>query len=104
MVTGEDHDWAIIEDDIAQLRSMYFIAEARKHFIPAPEFNSKKGTWERSDVTDYYRLSAAAIRELRAAIRAERKENSELARSWLPAIAAIISALIAVLAVILGRR
>jgi hypothetical protein len=100
----EDQELAEIEDDIHQLLSTYLISEAERHFVPIPKFEFSSGKWERSRVSDRDRLTENGIRELRSAIRAERKEGSELARSWLTGLTGLIGVLIGLLAIILGRR
>jgi hypothetical protein len=94
--------------EIALHETNYLVARAEKHLVPVPVIDANNFTpnakWRWSNRHAEYYLTPPAIQELRSAVRAERKERSELARSWLPAIAAIVSALIAVLAVILGRR
>jgi hypothetical protein len=112
LLAEENHELNFIEDNIHQLLHTYLTSEAEKHFVPVPEFDfrrkrsdeSDSGKWERSDVSDRYRLTQDAIRELRSAIRAERKESSELARSWLTGLTGLIGVLIGLLAIILGRR
>jgi hypothetical protein len=93
-----------IDDDVHQLISNYVRSEAEKHFVPVPRFNLVDGKWERSEVSDRYRLTQECIKELRSAIRAERKESSELARSWLTGLTGLIGVLIGLAAIILGRR
>ena len=72
----------LIDDDIVQLLSTHLRSQADKYFLPTPKFDTRSEKWERSDISGRYRLSPDAIRELRATIRAEQKERSELARSW----------------------
>ena len=100
----ETHELDFIDDDIHHLISNYVRSEAEKHFVPVPRFNLVDGKWERSEVSDRYRLTQECIKELRSAIRAERKESSELARSWLTGLTGLIGVLIGLLAIILGRR
>ena len=100
----ETHELDFIDDDIHHLISNYVRSEAEKHFVPVPRFNLMEGKRERSEVSDRYRLTQEGIRELRSAIRAERKESSELARSWLTGLTGLIGVLIGLLAIILGRR
>jgi hypothetical protein len=100
----EQHFVETVDDEIAQLQSRYLKSKAEKLFLPVPEFSLKSEKWERSDVSGRYRLTRAAMLELRSAIRAERKESSELARSWLTGLTGLVGVLIGLLAVILGRR
>jgi hypothetical protein len=79
-------------------------SEAEKHFVPVSRVDFVSGKWERSDVSDRFRLTQQYIRELRSAIRAERKESSELTRSWITGLTGLIGVLIGLLAIILGHR
>jgi hypothetical protein len=79
-------------------------SEAEKHFVPVSRVDFVSGKWERSDVSDRFRLTQQYIGELRCAIRAERKESSELTRSWITGLTGLIGVLIGLLAIILGHR
>jgi hypothetical protein len=79
-------------------------SEAEKHFVPVSRVDFVSGKWERSDVSDRFRLTQQYIGELRSAIRAERKESSELTRSWITGLTGLIGVLIGLLAIILGHR
>jgi hypothetical protein len=80
-----------------------------KYDLPIPEpFGDE---WEISEHSRRPRLTQNAFKELRSAIRTERKERSELARGWLSSIAGmigvatgLIGALIGLLAVVRGRQ
>jgi hypothetical protein len=100
----EQHFVEIVDDKIAQLQSAHLESKAESLFLPVPEFSLESDKWEKSDVSGRYRLSRTAMLELRSAIRAERKESSELARSWLTGLRGLVGVLIGLLAVILGRR
>jgi hypothetical protein len=94
--------------DTVVLEINYLVSLAYKHLVPVPTVDANhfipNTKWRWSNRHDEYYLTPMAIQELRSAVRAERKERSELARSWLPAITGLIAAVIALLAVILGRR
>ena len=53
----ETHELDFIDDDIHQLISNYVRSEAEKHFVPVLRFNLTDGKWERSEVSDRYRLT-----------------------------------------------
>jgi hypothetical protein len=84
----------VIEDDIAQLVSDRLRGLADRYLIPLPpavviyeDTEPEEGqAWERSRDTNRYRLTAAAAAQLRADIRKEQREGSELALRWLPAL------------------
>jgi hypothetical protein len=96
----QGRDARLVDDDISQLASDYLERTAQRLLLPVPEFNQRSNKWEKSAFTERWRLTLAAIFELRAAIQAERREI----RSWLAAITGLIGALIGLLSVILGRR
>jgi hypothetical protein len=98
----EQQEIAIIDDNITQLTSEYLVSRAERYQLLVPQIDRKDGKWESSSVTGRYRLTQAAILELRSAIRAEEKERSELTRSWLASIAPIIGALTGLVGVLIG--
>jgi hypothetical protein len=100
----EGRDPRLIDDDISQLMSDYIEREAQKLFLSVPEFTRGSDKWEKSGFVEHWRLTQATMLELRSAIRAEKKERSELARSWLAGLTGLIGVIIGLLAVILGRR
>jgi hypothetical protein len=94
----------LIDDDIQQLESDYLNTQADKLQLHIPLEDQTYRRWEVSGLTQRERLNAKARQELRSAIRVERKERSELARSWLTGLTGLIGVLIGLLAIILGRR
>jgi hypothetical protein len=106
----------IYVQDIAQLESMRLIMEAENLRVPIPAMDDNHPHWQRTThpglpVWLRHVLTDMGMKELRSAIRAEKKERSELARAWLASIAAVIGActgligvLIGLAAVILGKR
>jgi hypothetical protein len=86
-----------VDEDIRLLETRYLTAVAEKYFLPIPER-------EESDATLRYMFTKETINQLRSAIRAEQKERSELARSWLSSITGLVGALIGLLAIILRKR
>jgi hypothetical protein len=100
----ERHELEVLDDDIAQLESDYLNAEAEKiqfHIILEDQTYRR---WELSNITNRERLNPKARKELRSALHIERKERSELVRSWLASITGLIGVLIGLAAVILGRK
>ena len=101
------HRWRndlLIDDEIYQLEADYVQRQAERLLLSIPKFSEISDHWEKSPFTKSWRLTRPAMLELRSAIRAEKKERSELARSWLTGITGLISVLIGLLAVILGKR
>jgi hypothetical protein len=93
LALDEMHLIEIDDENIVQLMSEYLQTQARKLYLPVPEFSTTGDRWERSHVTGRYRLTPSAILALRSAIRAEKKERSEHIRAWIAIIAPIITAL-----------
>jgi hypothetical protein len=89
-------------EDICILMSDYLLDTAEKFMIEVP--SPKPPEWTHSDRNSRVYLTETSMFKLRSAIRAERKERSELARSWLSSITGLIGVLIGLLAIILGRR
>ena len=92
----------IARDEIAYLISEHLLSQAIKYRLPFPseEYNDDK--YVNLDFTRRSVLSYDAERELRSAIRVERKERSELARSWLTGIAVIIGAVTGLIGALIG--
>jgi hypothetical protein len=81
-----------VEDRIAELQSDRLITTAERLGVPVPPYHDVDQRWRVLVHTDRLILSVTAMQELRSAIRTERKEHSELVRSWLASIAGIIGA------------
>lgn len=97
--------WKAIGDaneDICILMSDYLLDTAEKLMIEVPR--PQPPEWTHSDRNSRVYLTETSMFKLRAAIRAERRDRSELARSWLSGITGLIGVLIGLLAVILGHR
>lgn len=75
------------------LRSKRLMQVAGRSLLPLPDFNDPEA-WEDSQISNR-RLTKKAQRDLILAIRAERKDRFEGWRSWLPALAAGLSAIAA---------
>jgi len=75
---------------VYQLESDYVQRQAERLLLSVPECSEISDQWEKSAFTDRWRLSRPAMLELRSAIRAEKKERSELARLWLTGITGLI--------------
>lgn len=106
----------INRDKIALLKTRYLTSQADKHLVPIPEMSDADilgqydplSKWRRSKHDVFLRLTDNGIRELRLALRADRRERLEIIRSWTTTIISSLTGLIGVLiglaAVILGRR
>jgi hypothetical protein len=100
----EKEELVAIDDDIMQLTSEFLVSRAEKYQLLAPDFDGQSARWENSKITGRYRLTHAAILELRSAVHTAQKERGEIFRLWLASITGLIGVLIGLLAVILGRR
>jgi hypothetical protein len=91
-----------VDEAIYILMTDYLTDAAEKLMIEIPHPSPPE--WAKSDIHSRVYLTPPAINKVRAAIRTERKERSELARSWLSSITGLIGVLIGLLAIILGHR
>jgi hypothetical protein len=89
------------EEDIENLIYWYLSVQAQKLRLLLPESSD---SWQWSKHRGHFMLKPAEVQKLRSAIRAERKERSELAFRWLTGITGLIGVLIGLLAIILGKR
>lgn len=87
----------LIDDAIAQLLTRYYSRQATKNFLPRPPRDS----WEESSITGDRYLTREAIRDLRIALRQERKERSENLRLWLAGLTGLVGALTGLAALLL---
>lgn len=92
----------IVRDEISYLVSEHLLFQAIKYRLPFPSEEFNDDQYENLDTTRRSVLSYDAERELRSAIRVERKERSELARSWLTGIAVIIGAVTGLIGALIG--
>jgi hypothetical protein len=103
------NDLQINYDHIGILQTKYLTALAEKHLIPVPEGSSpldERGNdkWTTAKHSAILYLNSDGIRELCLALRANRRERLELARSWLTSLTGLIGVLIGLLAIILRRQ
>lgn len=89
----DEHEWRTTEDEKSDLVSCYLLAQTRKHSLPIPGIESIE-FWEDSNTTGKRLLTAKAQREMRLAIRAERKDRSENARLWLTGLTGLMDIII----------
>jgi hypothetical protein len=81
------HEDRMLDEDVYRLHTRYLFAEAHRLVIPTAKFHEKE-SWE-DGPTGARHLTLAAINELRAAIRTEKKVRRELLLIWVPAIAGL---------------
>jgi hypothetical protein len=103
-------------DEEATLQTHYLCDRAAKRLIPLPEMSEaallgkpeRSSKWRRSTTYAGLILTDEGIRELRVALRNDRREHLEMIRSWVativPGLTGLIGVIIGLLAVILGRR
>jgi hypothetical protein len=91
----------IAQEELSRVMSARIVTEARRLFIPVPEFKTENGAWIESEFPPGRRLlSIQAMSELRSAIRREKKERHEGWLLWLAAITGLVGALTGLAAVI----
>ena len=78
-----------LRDEEAALQSDYLWSVATKRLIPVPEMSGPV-------------LTDEDMRELRAALRAARRECLEIVRSWVGTVATIVTGLTGLIGVIIG--
>ena len=93
-------------DRLVLLETDYLTSVVPKYLLTVPPLSyiNPGKEWKLSQHALQYYLTPEAMRELRLAIRAARRERLELARSWLTSITGLIGALIGLIAVMLGRH
>jgi hypothetical protein len=110
-------------DRIKHLETDYLTSQAQKHLVPFPPFPQEildadreilrddidlSAKWAQSSVGPEMVLTDESVKELRLALRADRRERLEIVRSWVativPGLTGLIGVIIGLLAVILGRR
>jgi hypothetical protein len=107
------------DDEKASLKTDYLYALTAKRLIPFPEKSwadlrerpKPSSKWRLKGHTEGCVLTSDAIREVRVALRADRRERLEIVRSWvgtiapgLTALTGLIGTIIGLLAFFLGRR
>jgi len=88
-------------EQIAYLSSQVLIDEAARYELPIPEFKEEGGAWVQPSYGLIYYLNDAARAALRSEIRKERKERSEIARTWLTVVLSVIGAVTGVAALLI---
>lgn len=92
----------VIDDEVAGLVTDRLVFLAQKNLIPLPPPDPAAGAWVESVVTGCRHLTAATAMELRATIRKEQRERSELLFRWLAALTGIIGALIGLTSLVIS--
>jgi hypothetical protein len=96
---NEHTDLEEINDDIADLLTSYYCQQATRNYMPIPS-TDEEGNWTESRFTGRRLLTPSAVRSLRAALRQESKDNSELARMWLAGLTGLVGALVGLAALL----
>ena len=101
-----DHDYInemdLIEDEIASVQQRLLFTLAEKYLIPTPGFDLEGRNWKQAKTGNKWRLTEAAISNLKDDIRKEQKERRERWQSWLGAFAGIIAALTGIVGALIG--
>jgi hypothetical protein len=82
----DEYDETIYTDEISRLHTIHLWGQANRLIVPIPAPGDKTA-WE--DRTDDLYLTPKGINDLRAAIRAEKKQRREAVLMWVPAISAL---------------
>jgi hypothetical protein len=90
------------EEQIYKVHTNYLVSEAHRLVVPIPDRNDA-ALWTKSPVFFEDRLTARGVNELRAAIRAEKKARRESFVVWSSTITTVLSLLVAIAAIYLGR-
>ena len=92
-----------LDDEVVQLHTAYLLAEARRLMLAMPDLRDEE-RWGRGVVTGRRQLTKKGIVEMRAAIRSEKKAAREGMLLWVPGIAGILGLVVALAAIVLGRK
>ncbi len=91
-----DHDW-----EISRLQSNYLIREADRMLLPIPSIDDKTA-WE-DEFPGFRILSRQARVALRATIRKERHEASQLWIAWAGPLTGLGGVVVAIIALLAGK-
>jgi hypothetical protein len=102
-------DIQINYDRVGILQTGYLTSLAEKRLIPMPEGSlplDQRGNdkWRNAKNSAILYLNNDGIRELRVALRADRRERLDLVRSWLTSLTGLIGVIIGLLAIILKGK
>jgi hypothetical protein len=108
--TEYDQFWAERRDALGPLNegieyqlSAKLIAQAERYEVPVPAFAEDGGPWTEPEYTIAYYLNEVARADLRATIRKEQKDRSEILRTWLTVVLSVIGAVCGVAALLLRK-
>jgi hypothetical protein len=90
-------------DDIHREHTKYLMGLAQRLMVPTPDIKDGE-KWERSSTNGYYILKREGIKELRSAIRAERKEQREMYLPFMATAIGIIGSLTGLVAVFIKTK
>jgi hypothetical protein len=92
-----------INEEISRITSQMLIDEANKYEIPISEFKQEGGDWVQPEYGLVYYLNDEARASLRSSIRKEKKERSEILRTWLTVVLSVIGAVTGVAALLFRK-
>ncbi len=101
-IHNREMELSLIDDEISQLVTSRLLSLAEDNLIPTPPLNfvSPNAAWEQSILKRHYHLTTAAAADLRAAIRKEQRERSELFFKWLSGLTGLVGAAIGLIALL----
>lgn len=88
-----------LNDRIAQLQTDALLTEAERLSLPLGDLSED---WEHTPISNRRVLSFEAQHRLRAAIRQEKKDRSELLRLWFAGVAPMVTALTGLAGTVIG--
>jgi len=92
-----------LDDEVFELHTSYLMGQARRLMITTPDRKNEE-MWTRALISGYPHLTKKGIAELRAAIRAERKAQRESFLLWVPGITGILALIVALAAILVGKK
>jgi hypothetical protein len=92
-----------LNEEIEYQLSAQLIAQSGRYQMPVPELVGDGGPWTEPEYISPYFLNEVARAELRSAIRKEKKERSEILRTWLTVVLSVIGAVCGVAALFIRK-
>ncbi len=93
-----------VDDEIQYLEQRYIIDRARHMLLAVPSIidQEKGGLWTQSNTTGKWLLTTEGLRQLRAAVRTEKKERTDSLSRVITIIVGLIGAITGLIAVIMN--
>lgn len=92
-----------LDDEVFELHTQFLMTEARRLMIETPERKNEE-MWTHAIVSGRPHLTKKGIFELRAAIRSEKRAVRKYFLLWVPGITGILGLIVALAAILGGKR